>query len=173
MGITLELYKQKIRELIKEVIEKENLKELFDSPPFKTNFDFKENSSEIYVDTFLDPQKNKIKIYFHKMSNNVYMLDFTVNGHSGKAPGINYSLKQYTILLSTIGKALSQFLLKYKPSALKIDGEDTIEKELKGKKGQKINIYNIFINTIDDNPDYMVSDRKPDGSFNLSRKNIK
>jgi len=173
MGITLEIYKQKIRKLIKEVIEKENLKELFDTPPFKTSFDFKENSNEIYVDAFPDPQQNKIKIYFHKSNNNCYLLDFTVNGYSGKAPDTNYSLKQYITLLSTIGKALSQFLIKYKPKAVQIEGEESSDKLSKGKEGQKINIYDIFINTIDDNPDYMVGDRKPDKSFSLVRKNIK
>ena len=98
------------------------------------------------------------------------MLDFTINGFSGKAIGVEYSLKEYSSLLSTIAKATSQFLEEYKPNALKIDGEDTFEKEYKGKKGQKSQIYNYFASNLELNTEYMVSDRKPDGSFNLSRK---
>ena len=146
------------------------LTEIFDSSPFKTDFKFNEDLDSIYTDTFLDPQGNKIKIYFHKYNNQVYLLDFTVNGHSGKSPGINYSLKQYTVLLSTIGKSINQFIKEYKPKAIKIEGEDSSEKINKGKEGQKINIYDYFISTIDITPDYLVGDRKPDGSFSLVRK---
>ncbi len=171
MGMTLELYKKRIKRIIKEILEQDpSLNEIFDSPPFKTNFDFKENIDAIYVDEFLDPQQNKIKIYFHKYGNQVYLLDFTVNGYSGKAPDANYSLKQYTTLLATIGKSINQFIKEYKPKAIKIEGEDSTEKINKGKEGQKINIYDYFINTIDTTPDYLVGDRKPDGSFSLVRK---
>lgn len=171
MGVTLEVYKKRIKRIIKEILEQNpNLNEIFDSPPFKTNFDFKENIDAFYIDEFLDPQQNKIKIYFHKYNNQVYLLDFTINGHSGKAPNINYSLKQYTALLSTIGKAMDQFIKDYKPKAIKIEGEDSSEKINRGKEGQKINIYDYFVNTIDVTPDYLVGDRKPDGSFSLIRK---
>lgn len=170
MGMTLGIYKKRIKRIIKEILEQDsNLNEIFDSSPFKTEFNFKENVDEIY-DEFLDPQQNKIKIYFYKGPYDTHMLDFTVNGHSGKAIDVEYSLKDYTSLLGTIAKATSQFLDKYKSKALKIDGEDTFEKEYKGKKGQKSQIYNYFANNLEINPNYMVSDRKPDGSFNLSRK---
>lgn len=188
MGVTLEVYKKRIKRIIKEILEQNpNLNEIFDSPPFKTNFDFKENIDAFYTDEFLDPQQNKIKIYFYKYNNQVYLLDFTINGHKrqglyafiitlnaykpcGKAPNINYSLKQYTALLSTVGKAMDQFIKDYKPKAIKIEGEDSSEKINRGKEGQKINIYDYFINTIDVTPDYLVGDRKPDGSFSLIRK---
>lgn len=171
MGMNLEIYKKRIKNIIKEILEKDkSLNELFETPPFKTDFNFKENSNEIYIDNFLDPQNNKIKIYFHKGNNNCYMLDFTVNGQSGKAIGVEYSLKEYASLLGTVAKALSKFLEKYTPNAVKIDGEDTLEKEYKGKKGQKTNIYNYFADKLELNPDYGVTDRKDDGSFNLSRK---
>lgn len=172
MGITLEMYKKRIRTIIKEILEQNpKLNEMFDSSPFKTNFDFKENTDEIY-DEFLDPYKNKIKVYFYKGLINTYMLDFTVNGYSGKDINVDYSIKKYSSLLATIAKATSQFLEKYQPNALKIDGEDTFEKELKGKKGQKSQIYSYFADNLEINPNYMVSDRKPDGSFNLSKKII-
>lgn len=171
MGITLEIYKKKIKRIIKEILDQNpELTEIFDSLPFKTNFEFEEDTDSIHTDAFLDPQGNKIKIYFYKSNNQVYLLDFTINNHSGKAPNVNYSLKQYTVLLSTIGKAINQFIREYKPKALKIEGEDSSEKINKGKEGQKINIYNYFINTIDVMPDYLVGDRKPDGSFSLIRK---
>jgi hypothetical protein len=174
MGIDLEHYKKRIKTTIKEILENDStLNELFDTLPFKTDFDFKENSDEVYIDIFNDPKQNKIKIYFYKGNNkNIFMLDFTVNGHSGKGIDVNYSLKEYTSLLGTIAKATSQFLDKYKPQALKIDGEDTLDKEYKGKKGQKNSIYNYFADNLELNYNYRVTDRKPDGSFNLSRKGI-
>jgi len=169
--MTLEIYKRKIKTLIKEILEHNpELNEIFDSPPFKTEFDFKENQDEVYVDTFLDPKNNKIKIYFYKSKNNCYLLDFTVNGQSGKDNNIIYSLKEYTSLIGTVAKALTQFLEEYKPNAVKIDGEDTFQKQDIGKEGQKANIYHYFASKLEINPNYMVSDRKPDGSFNLSRK---
>lgn len=172
MGVTLDVYKKKIKSIIKEILEKDStLNELFETPPFKHNFTFKENTDEIYIDNFEDPQNNKIKIYFYKGPYNTYMLDFTVNGYSGKAIDVKYSLKDYTSLLGTIAKSVSQFLREYNPNAVKIDGEDTLEKEYKGKKGQKSIIYNYFASKLDLNNNYMVSDRKPDGSFNLSKKN--
>jgi hypothetical protein len=171
MGIDLNTYKKKIINIIKEtIIENESLNELFETPPFKINFDFKENSDEIYIDNFNDPKNNIIKIYFYKGPYDIYMLDFTMNGQSGKDIDINYSLKEYTSLLGTIAKATSQFLDVYKPNALQIDGEDTLNKQLKGKKGQKSLIYNYFANKLEINPNYKVTDRKSDGSFNLSKK---
>lgn len=171
MGMTLEIYKKRLKNIIKEILENDPiLTELFDTPPFKTDFDFKENSDEVYVDTFLDPQKNKIKIYFHKGNNNCYMLDFTMNGQSDKDDNVNYSLKDYAALIGTIAKATSKFLEKYKPNAIKIEGYDTFQKQNIGKTGQKTNIYHYFADNLDLNSDYGISDRKPDGSFNLSRK---
>lgn len=169
--MTLEIYKKKIKTLIKEILEQNpELNEIFDSPPFRTEFDFKENQDEVYIDTFLDPKNNKIKIYFYKSKNNCYLLDFTINGQSGKDNSIIYSLKEYTSLIGTVAKALTQFLERYKPNAIKIDGEDTFQKQDIGKEGQKANIYYYFASKLEINPNYMVSDRKPDGSFNLSRK---
>jgi hypothetical protein len=171
MGITLGVYKKRIKRIIKEILEQDpNLNEIFDSPPFKADFNFKENIDEVYVDDFLDPKNNKIKIYFYKSKNNCYLLDFTINGQSGKDNNIIYSLKDYTSLVGTIAKALTQFLEEYKPNAVKIDGEDTFQKQDMGKGGQKTNIYHYFASKLGVNPNYMVSDRKPDGSFNLSRK---
>ena len=169
--MTLEVYKRRIKRIIGEILEQNpDLTEIFDSSPFKTDFKFKEDIDDIHTDTFLDPQKNNIKIYFHKLNNQVYLLDFTVNGHSGKALNVEYSVKDYSVLLKTIAKATSQFLEEYKPNAIKIDGEDTLDKQLKGKLGQKSQIYNLFADNLKINDEYMVSDRKPDGSFNLSRK---
>jgi len=63
MGITLEVYKNKIKRIIKEILtQNPELTEIFDSSPFKTDFKFNEDLDSIYTDTFLDPQGNKIKI---------------------------------------------------------------------------------------------------------------
>tara|TARA_R110000868_G_scaffold20617_1_gene87028 strand:- start:188 stop:700 length:513 start_codon:yes stop_codon:yes gene_type:complete len=166
MGITLDIYKRKIKRIIKEVLNKNlDLVEIFDSPPLKTDFKFEEDPEEIFT-KFEDLKNNKIKTIFHKMNNNVYMLDFTMNGTSYKDSKVDYSLKDYTTLLATVAKATSQFIDKYEPNALRIDGADSFEKEFKGKKGQKINIYDYFINNMKYKVNYSIQ-YKANGNFDL------
>jgi hypothetical protein len=166
MGVTLEVYKKRIKRIIKEVLEKNpELNEIFDSPPFKTSFDFEENSDEIYT-RFQDLKNNKVNVIFHKMRNNTYMLDFTMNGTSYKDSNVEYSLKEYTSLLSTVASVTSQFINKFNPTALRIDGADSFEKEFKGKSGQKINIYSYFINNLKTKLDYSIQ-YKANGNFDL------
>ena len=64
---------------------------------------------------------------------------------------IIYSLKEYTSLIGTVAKALTQFLEEYKPNAVKIDGEDTFQKQDIGKEGQKANIYHYFASKLEIN----------------------
>ena len=166
MGVALDIYKRKIKRILKEILNQNlDLVEIFDSPPFKTNFEFEEDPEEIFT-KFEDLKNNKIRVIFHKMNNNVYMLDFTVNGTSYKDSKVNYSLKDYTTLLATVAQATSQFIDKYEPNALRIDGADSFEKELIGKKGQKINIYDYFINNMKHKSDYSIQ-YKTNGNFDL------
>lgn len=170
MGVTLNVYKNKIQRIINETLEEKNINELFDTLPFKNKFNFEENNDEIYS-KFQDPSNNQIRVIFHKNGNETYLLDFTMNGNSRKDYQVNYSLKEYTSLLSTIAKSVSQFLGQYEPKAIRIDGEDAFEKIYKTQNKQKINIYNYFINNMDNNENYSIQYSK-NGNFDLIRKNI-
>ena len=44
MGVTLNLYKNKIKRIVRDILVENQLHELFDSPPFQTSFNFGENS---------------------------------------------------------------------------------------------------------------------------------
>jgi hypothetical protein len=170
MGVSLNIYKNKIRNIILEVVKNNSrLNELFESPPFKSNFDFNEDSTTIYVNPFQDIQGNSIKIYFHKLGKDIFELDFTVNGSSFSNSDVNYSIKEYTSLLSTIAKCWDLFIEQYKPKGLRIEGNSSIEKQLKGKENQKNEIYGYFINKIKPNPNYSILHDEL-GNFEIIRK---
>ena len=135
-------YKNVLRTIIREEIEKHHqLREIFNSPPFKTDFHFSNSEYEIKCDPFEDNQGNKIQVIFHKMRRECYEVDFTVNGSSMGNPGINYSIIEYTPLILTVFKCVEQFIKEYSPQALNIDGEDSFFKQEQGKEGQKNAIY--------------------------------
>ena len=159
MGQSFKTYKDRI--LLSEMLD-----EIFDSEPFKNNFNFKdEENGDVKVESFKDPLSNKINIVFYNIKNNLYELDFGVNGNSFSNFNLEYSLKDYSLLLSTIAQAVSQFLERYKPKGLKIEGEDSFEKIIKNpdKDGQKNSIYKFFISQIEDKGDYMVDKSIPKG----------
>ena len=159
MGQSFKTYRDRI--LLSEV-----LSELFDSKPFKIAFNFKdEENGDVKVESFKDPLDNKIDIIFYNIKNNLYELDFSVNMDSFSNFNLKYSLKDYSLLLSTVAQAVSQFLEKYKPTGLKIEGEDSFEKIIKNpdKEGQKNSIYKFFISQIEDKGDYMIDKNIPNG----------
>lgn len=158
--------------LLKEVVLSGTLDEIFDSKPFTTTFEFEgELGSFIETAPFRDPKGYKINIYFYHEGNNVYTLDFSINGDSYKAPGVIYSFKEYTILLATVAEAVTQFLQKYKPTGLQIKGTNVAKKVIKrtSAEGQKDRIYNFFISQIEDKGEYMVDKSNSDGII-LMRK---
>jgi hypothetical protein len=166
MGVTLNLYKNKIKRIVRDILVENQLHELFDSPPFQTSFNFGENNDEVYTN-FEDFQQNKVKVYFYKDKNQSFLLDFIMNGQSRKDPDVKYSLKEYTSLLATVAKSTSSFLDEYKPNSIRIEGYEEFGKELQGRK---INIYQYFLSTMNDNPNYGIQYDK-NGSFDLIRKN--
>ena len=135
-------YKQTLKQIIKEEIQKfPFLQEIFDSSPFKIEFEFINSDGDIRCKSFQDNQQNSIQVIFHKMRRECYEVDFTVNGRSLSNENINYSIKEYTSLISTVFKCIEQFIKDFSPQALNIEGDDSFFKQEKGKMGQKNAIY--------------------------------
>jgi len=167
MGISLSTYKkQALERLIKEAVN-----EIFDSTPFKLNFDIQKSEEGYSTEVFQDPLSNNIRVIFHSMSPEYYELDFTFNGNSFDSPEVGYSLKQYSELLNTVAAATSQFLEQIKPKGIKFEGVEAFEKVFTKptKLGQKNRIYDQFISQLKNDTEYSI-DRQRDGSFNLIRK---
>jgi hypothetical protein len=167
MGSSLKTYKsQALKRIIKEVIY-----EVFDSSPLQTTFTITPSEDGYSTENFEDEEGNLIRVIFHDIGNEMYELDFTVNGNSFVNPDINYNVKQYSKLLHTVAKATSQFLQQIEPKGLQIDGADSFTKILKRKEadGQKNFIYDYFISKIDNDHDYKI-DRLQRGNFNLIKK---
>lgn len=159
MGQSFKTYKDRI--LLSEMLD-----EIFDSEPFKNNFNFGLNNyKDVVITPFQDPQDNEIKIIFYNEGNGLYEIDFMVNNTSFKDLDVNYTLKDYTKLLSTVASATSQFLDKYEPKGLKIKGADDYRKIQNKEKaqGQKTRIYDYFISQIEDKGKYMVDKSSPEG----------
>jgi hypothetical protein len=151
--------------LIISILKEITLKELFDSKPFKTSFKIGPGFEAHYeVESFKDPQENTVNIYFTESGEDMYEVDFQLNGNSFKASGVNYTLKDYTSLLSTIAAAVTQFLEKYEPYGVVLRGADDFESVSKNpnKKGQKDRIYDFFITQLGNNEKYKIG-RYPDG----------
>jgi hypothetical protein len=147
--------------LLKEIA----LDEIFDSKPFKTSFTIGPGFEAHYeVESFKDPQGNTIDIYFIESGDDTYELDFQLNGNSFKASDVEYTLKEYTSLLSTIALAVTHFLEKYQPYGVVFRGADDFELVSKNpnKRGQKDRIYDFFITQLGDNRNYKIG-RYPDG----------
>jgi len=147
--------------LLKEI----TLDEIFDSKPFKTSFKIGPGFEAHYeVESFKDPQGNTVDIHFIESGEDVFEIDFQLNGNSFKASDVNYTLKDYTSLLSTIALAVTQFLEKYEPYGITFRGADNFESVSKNpnKKGQKDRIYDFFITQLGDNRNYKIG-RYPDG----------
>lgn len=167
MGISLSTYKtQALKRIINEV-----LYEVFETEPFKTAFIITPSDEGYSTETFKDNKGNLIKVIFHNLGKEMYELDFTVNGNSFSNPDINYTVKQYSSLLSTVAKAVSQFLEQIQPQGLQIDGADSFSKILKRSniKGQKNFIYDYFLLKIENDIEYKI-ERLEGGNFNLIKK---
>jgi hypothetical protein len=73
---------------------------------------------------------------FHrfKEGSNSFELEFTVNGFSGEA--FKTETKHFFKIISTVVQAINEFIEKYQPTQLFIEGEDKL-----GKEGQKNKIW--------------------------------
>jgi hypothetical protein len=136
----------------------ESLMEIFDSQPFKTEFTFSEDGDTITTENFLDKYGNRIRVFFHKLGGNRYESDFTFNGSSFATGEDSYSSKDYSELLNTVAKAISQFLTDFKPHSLIVEGNinDLKSIEKPNTEYQKDTVYKYFVSKIDDNEDYAI-----------------
>lgn len=166
MGASLNSYKKYLKQIIKET-----LFEIYDSKPIKIYFNLEDKGDYIETEEFKDHKDHIIKIFFYKLKNNIYELDYSLNGSSFTNPDLDYTIKDYSILLSTVAKAVDQFLIEYKPLGLVIEGADYSGKLISNPKtlGQKNRIYDYFISQIGDNPNYMV-DKSKSKIINLVKK---
>jgi len=163
-------YKNSLRQIIREEIQKQPyLQEIFDSSPFKTEFIFVEENDRIKCEPFQDNQQNSIQVIFHKMRRECYEVDFMVNGRSLSNENINYSIKEYTSLISTVFKCVEQFIKEISPQALNIEGEDSFFKQEKGKKGQKNAIYKYALKGLSLPSNYTILTNE-DGTSQILKK---
>lgn len=159
MGQSLEGFKKST--LLLEIV-----KELFDSPPFKTQFNFQpSNYATVETQPFEDPLGNEIKVYFTETGEDLFEVEFDVEGDSFQIPQSGYTVKDYSRLLNTVAQAISRFLEKYDPQGVLIKGTDIYTKLLKNPKalGQKDRLYLYFISQIEDGGKYMVDKSSPEG----------
>jgi hypothetical protein len=165
MGLSFKVHKRLIKEELKPNL-LELVDELFNSNSFKSEFVFAGNlGDDINVNSFQDPKDNVVSIHFYHDGNSVYTLDYSINGDSYQAKGVEYTLKDYTQLLVTIAEVVSQFLQKYNPVGLQIKGTDIVRKVINrpSAKNQKDRIYKFFISQIEDQGNYMVDKSVRDG----------
>ena len=103
--------------------------------PYDTGFVFSERGNTITTD-FKDHELNLIKVLFHrfKEGSNSFELEFTINNHSAEA--FKTDLKHFFKIISTVVQATNEFIEKYQPINLSIEGFDKV-----GKEGQKNNIW--------------------------------
>jgi hypothetical protein len=171
MKLRRDNYKQVLNHIIKEEITKQlQLKEIFDSKPFKTQFELISSEFGIECKQFKDIQNNIIKVIFHKMRRECYEIDFTVNGSSFENENVSYSLKEYTSLISTIFKCIEQFLKEYNPLGIVFDGSDSSKKIDIGKEGQKNTIYKYALQSIDIPPNYSLLTNENSGAQILKKQ---
>ncbi len=170
MGATLDGRKYSLSNLILEGRDN-TLFELFDSKPFKSTFVIEPGYDSTYeIEDFKDTKGNKVSISFNEEVEDVFSVEFTVNGTSFKAEDVDYSVRDYSRLLSTVAKAVSQFLEEKEPYGLIFRGADDFKSISKNpkKEGQKDRIYNFFISQLKNNNNYKIGDY-PDG-IGLQRK---
>ena len=107
--------------------------------PYDTDFLFDEKGNMVYTD-FRDEQKNEISVRFHrfKEGSNGFEVEFTVNNRSVEA--FKTDAKHFFKIISTVVQVINEFIEKYKPTQLFIEGEDKEDKQ-----GQKNSIWLQYI----------------------------
>lgn len=103
--------------------------------PYEKDFMFSEKGNMIYTD-FKDDQKNNISVRFHRFEkgSNSFEVEFTINGFSGEA--FKADIKHFFKIISTVVQVINEFIEKFQPTQLFIEGSDK-----PGKEGQKDKIW--------------------------------
>ena len=123
-------YKQNLNENEQKLLEIGQLVQ-----PYEKDFLFSEKGNMIYTD-FKDDQKNNISVRFHrfKEGSNSFEVEFAINGFSGEA--FKTETKHFFKIISTVVQTINEFIEKYQPTQLFIEGADKL-----GKEGQKDKIW--------------------------------
>jgi len=118
--------------------------------PYEKDFVFIEKGIDILTE-FKDDQKNNIQVVFHrfKEGSNSFEVEFTVNGFSGEA--FKTDTKHFFKIISTVVQVINEFIEKYQPTQLFIEGEDKL-----GKQGQKNNIWMQYVKVNLNADDYVI-----------------
>lgn len=158
---------EKLRELIQEEI----MAELFDSPAFKKSFTFtSKDKSNLYLTTFQDKLGQEVEVAFTRVDEKEesFYLDYSIDGVHAlvSRKRTEYTLKHFTQVLATVAKAVEEFIKKYSPRAIIIDGLDSFFKD----SGQKNRIYKYFISQLKDTKGYAIQTYKDTGTI-LKREN--
>jgi hypothetical protein len=108
----------------------------------------------VYTD-FRDEQKNEISVRFHrfKEGSNGFEVEFTVNNRSVEA--FKTDTKHFFKIISTVVQVINEFIEKYKPTQLFIEGEDKEDKQ-----GQKSTIWLQYIKVNLKADNYVVGNHK-------------
>lgn len=103
--------------------------------PYEKDFIFDEIGNTIRA-KFNDDQQNRIMVKFHrfKEGSDSFELEFDVNGFSGES--FKTDTKHFFKIISTVIQVINEFIEKYQPTQLFIEGEDK-----PGKQGQKDKIW--------------------------------
>jgi hypothetical protein len=123
-------YKQNLNENEQKLLEIGQLVQ-----PYEKDFLFVELGNTIMTE-FNDDQKNRVRIKFHKFKegSNSFEVEFDINGFSGEA--FKTETKHFFKIISTVVQAINEFIEKYHPTQLFIEGVDKL-----GKEGQKDKIW--------------------------------
>lgn len=133
MARSYENYKQNLNEQEQKLLEIGQLVQ-----PYKKDFLFSETGNTI-MSEFNDDQKNRIKIKFHrfKEGSNSFEVEFDINGFSGEA--FKTETRHFFKIISTVIQAINEFIEKFQPTQLFIEGSDKPSKE-----GQKDKIWTQY-----------------------------
>jgi hypothetical protein len=130
--------------------------------PYEKDFLFYNKGIDIETE-FTDDQRNRVKVIFHRFKEglNSFEVEFTVNGNSGEA--FKTDTKHFFRIISTVVQAINEFIEKYAPSQLHIEGYDK-----PGKEGQKDRIWLQYAK-VNINADNYTLGRHPKG-FGLQKQ---
>lgn len=122
--------------------------------PYEKDFLFSEKGNMIYTD-FRDDQKNDIGIRFYrfKEGSTGFEVEFMINRQSGEA--FKTDTKHFFKIISTVVQAINEFIEKYNPTQLFIEGLDKED-----KLGQKNNIWLQYAKVNLKADDYTIGNHK-------------
>lgn len=130
MAQSYQNYKQNLNEQEQKLLEIGQLVQ-----PYEKDFSFNERANTIFAD-FKDDQRNNISVRFHRFEkgSNSFEVEFGINGFSGEA--FKTDTQHFFKIISTVIQAINEFIEKYQPTQLFIEGADKL-----GKEGQKDKIW--------------------------------